>query len=187
MAGRGRDSESLEALRARAGDVRGRGEASPSGGRPGNRELAPGPPSPLSQRNPRVGRAPQVQTKSGGASGKVVGGLALCAPRARPAFAGHLPPAAWTVSEARAVRTSSAPWWLQCGIPRPRVGGSSCPLAGHSARRGWRGARLGNSEHPGRVGRVSEVAGPGTLSETKKKAGYRSDGLRTEGVRAGAQ
>lgn len=123
MAGRGRDSESLEALRARAGDVRGRGEASPSGGRPGNRELAPGPPSPLSQRNPRVGRAPQVQTKSGGASGKVVGGLALCAPRARPASAGHLPPAAWIVSEAGAVRTSSASWWLQCGIPRPRVGG----------------------------------------------------------------
>lgn len=119
MAGRGRDSESLEALRARAGDVRGRGEASPSGGRPGNRELAPGPPSPLSQRNPRVGRAPQVQTKSGGASGKVVGGLALCAPRARPAAAGRLPPAAWTVSEAGSAWTSSAPWRLQCGIPRP--------------------------------------------------------------------
>lgn len=128
MAGRGRDSESLEALRARAGDVRGRGEASPSGGRPGNRELAPGPPSPLSQRNPRVGRAPRVQTKSGGASGKVVGGLALCAPRARPASAGRLPPAAWTVSEAGSAWTSSAPWRLQCGIPRPGLGGGVPPV-----------------------------------------------------------
>lgn len=159
MAGRGRDSESLEAPRARAGDVRGRGEASPSGGRPGNRELAPAPPSPLSQRNPRVGRAPQVQTKSGGASGKVVGGLALCALRARPASASRLPPAAWTVSEAGAVRTSSAPWWLQCGIPRPSGGDPPAPLlvTQHDEAEGgrvWaaqsiRGARVGSQRWPG--------------------------------------
>ena len=74
MAGRGRDSESVEAPRARAGEVRGRGEPSPRGGRRANRELAPGPPSPLSQRNPRVGRPPQTKTKSRGAGGKVVGG-----------------------------------------------------------------------------------------------------------------
>lgn len=85
MAGRGRDSESVEAPRARAGEVRGRGEPSPSGGRPGNLELAPGPPSPLSQRNPRVGRSPQVETKSCGAGGKVVGGR-----RGRAAGAGFV-------------------------------------------------------------------------------------------------
>lgn len=85
MAGRGRDSESVEAPRARAGEVRGRGEPSPSGGRPGNRVLAPGPPSPLSQRNPRVGRPPQVETKSCGAGGKVVGGR-----RGRAADAGFV-------------------------------------------------------------------------------------------------
>lgn len=73
MAGRGRDSKSVEAPRAAAGEVRGRGEPSPSGGRPANRELARGPPSPLSQRNPRVGRPPQAETKSRGAGGKVVG------------------------------------------------------------------------------------------------------------------
>lgn len=43
------------------------------------------------------------------------------------------------------------------------------------------GGASGQPEHPGRVGRVSEVAGPGTRSETRKKAGYRGDGLRTEG------
>lgn len=74
MAGRGRDSESVEEPRARAGEVRGRGEPSPCGGRPANRELVPGPPSPLSQRNPRVGRPPQAETKSRGAGGKVVSG-----------------------------------------------------------------------------------------------------------------
>lgn len=73
MAGRGRDSKSVEAPRAVAGEVRGRGEPSPSGGRPANRELAPGPPSPPSQRNPRVGRPPQAETKSRGTGGKVVG------------------------------------------------------------------------------------------------------------------
>lgn len=162
MAGRGRDSESLEALRARAGDVRGRGEASPSGGRPGNRELAPGPPSPLSQRNPRVGRAPQVQTKSGGASGKVVGGLALCAPKARPAAAGHLPPAAWTVSEGGSAWTSSAPWQLQSRIPRPGGWGGVFLLSPHGsistmrleggrvwAARSIRGARVRSQRRSG--------------------------------------
>lgn len=152
MAGRGRDSESLEAPRARAGDVRGRGEASPSGGRPGNRELAPGPPSPLSQRNPRVGRAPQVQTKSGGASGKVVGGLALCAPRARPASAGRLPPAACTVSEAGAVRSSSAPWWLQCGSRGRGWGGVLLPLRGSLSRMRLEGGASGQPRASGARG-----------------------------------
>lgn len=181
MAGRGRDSESLEALRARAGDVRGRGEASPSGGRPGNRELAPGPPSPLSQRNPRVGRAPRVQTKSGGASGKVVGGLALCAPRARPAAAGRLPPAAWTVSEAGSAWTSSAPWRLQCGIPRPGLRGgvllsphgsiSTMRLEGGASGqpRSIRGARVRSQRRS-----VPELA-------ARNEAGHRGDGLRTVG------
>lgn len=184
MAGRGRDSESLEALRARAGDVRGRGEASPSGGRPGNRELAPGPPSPLSQRNPRVGRAPQVQTKSGGASGKVVGGLALCAPKARPAAAGHLPPAAWTVSEAGSAWTSSAPWQLQSRIPRPGGWGGVFLLSPHGSISTMRlegGARLGSPEHPGRAGQIPEAVGPGARGEKRKEAGHRGDGLRTVG------
>lgn len=183
MAGRGRDSESLEALRARAGDVRGRGEASPSGGRPGNRELAPGPPSPLSQRNPRVGRAPQVQTKSGGASGKVVGGLALCAPKARPAAAGHLPPAAWTVSEAGSAWTSSAPWQLQSRIPRPGGWGwvSLVPSrvnqhdeAGGGGASGQLGASGARGSNP-RGGRAR------SRGEKRKEAGHRGDGLRTVG------
>lgn len=93
MAGRGRDSESLEAPRARAGEVRGRGEPSPSGGRPGNRELAPGPPSSLSQRNPRVERPPRAETKSRGAGGKVVGGRAAGASFVRLGLGGLRPAA----------------------------------------------------------------------------------------------
>lgn len=93
MAGRGRDSESLEAPRARAGEVRERGEPSPSGGRPGNRELAPGPPSSLSQRNPRVGRPPRAETKSRGAGGKVVGGRAAGASFVRLGLGGLRPAA----------------------------------------------------------------------------------------------
>lgn len=146
MAGRGRDSESVEAQRARAGEVRGRGEPNPSGGRPGNRELAPGPPSPISHRNPRVRRPHQAETKSRGAGGKVVGGRGLCAPRAPRAAAGSLPPAAWSASEPGAARTSSSPRRVRRGVSGS--GGPSWGKRGHppvhSARRAGRGARQGS-------------------------------------------
>ena len=97
--------------------MRGRGEPNPSGGRPGNRELAPGPPSPISHRNPRVRRPHQAETKSRGAGGKVVGGRGLCAPRAPRAAAGRLPPAAWSASEPGTARTSSSPRRVRRGVP----------------------------------------------------------------------
>lgn len=147
---------SVETPRARAGEVRGRGEPSPSGGRPGNRELAPGPPTPLSQRNPRVGRPPQAETKSRGAGGKVVGGY-----RGRAAGAGFvllglgwLRPAAFPrLCAERQSRGLRGHRRVRRGVPRPGAPPGACAepqwiaqcveLGGGRARvapsiRGWR-------------------------------------------------
>lgn len=131
MAGRGRDSESVEAPRARAGEVRGRGEPSPRGGRPGNRELAPGPPTPLSQRNPRVGRPPQAETKSCGADGKVVGGRrAAGAGFVRLGLGGLWPAAFSRLCAERQSRGLRGHRRVRRGVPRPGAppGASAGPL-----------------------------------------------------------
>ncbi|XP_014636361.1 PREDICTED: collagen alpha-1(III) chain-like [Ceratotherium simum simum] len=175
MAGRGRDSKSVEAPRARAGEVRGRGEPSPSGGRPGNRELAPGPPSPLSQRNPRVGRPPQVETKSRGAGGKVVGGR-----RGRAAGAGFvrlglggLRPAAFPrLRGARQSRGLRGHRRLPGGSGAgsrgrgPLLGRALAPAGSLSASRREGGAP-GQPQHPERPGPIPEAA----LGEKRKEAG----------------
>lgn len=146
MAGRGRDSESVEEPRARAGEVRGRGEPSPCGGRPANRELVPGPPSPLSQRNPRVGRPPQAETKSRGAGGKVVsgrGGRAAGAGFVRLGLGGLQPAAFPWLRGARQSRGLRGHRRLRrgsgAGVPRPRplLGQAQAP-SDHSGGRGTR-------------------------------------------------
>lgn len=148
MAGRGRDSESVEAPRARAGEVRGRGEPSPSGGRPGSRELAPGPPSPLSQRNPRVGRPPQAETKSRGAGGKVVGGR-----RGRAAGAGFVHLGLGGLRPA--------------AFPRLRGASQGRGLRGHRRFPGGSGA---GSRGPGPL-RGRARAPPGSLSASRRDGG----------------
>lgn len=194
MAGRGRDSASVEAPRARAGEVRGRGEPSPSGGRPGNRELAPGPPSPLSQRNPRVGRPPQVETKSRGAGGKVVGGR-----RGRAAGAGFvrlglggLRPAAFPrLRGARQSRGLRGHRRLPGGSGAgsrgrgPLLGRARAPAGSLSASRQERGAP-GQPQHPGCAGPIPDAA----LGEKEEGGRHRGGGLgpqESRRVRAGAR
>lgn len=174
MAGRGRDSESLEAPRSRAGEVRGRGEPSPSRGRPGNREFAPGPPSPLSQRNPRVGRPPQVETKSRGAGGKVVGGR-----RGRAAGAGFVRLGFGGLRPAAFPRLRGARQGLGPRGHRRLQGGSGAGSWGRGPLRGRARAPSGSltalrrewgvpglPQHPRRAGLIPGAA----LGEKRKEA-----------------
>lgn len=183
MAGRGRDSESLEALRARAGDVRGRGRRARAGGGRGTESSPPAPPARSRSEIPESGvrpkcrqRAAERAAKSSAGSRFVRLGLGRLRPAAfprlreqcqKPGLRGHhrLPGGSSAESRGRG------------------FAGRGILLSPHGSIRTMRleGARLGSPEHPGRAGQIPEAVGPGARGEKRKEAGHRGDGLRTVG------